>query len=81
MCVTLVVTALILDIVWHIKDRAEICKLNKQWEDLFNAKLDSESRFGDLCNHYLQKITDLCIENEKLKKELQCSTQHKKKKS
>ena len=81
MCVTLVITALILDIVWHIKDRLEIRRLNKNWDELFETKVDSDFRWNELCHHYLEKITSLCLENEKLKEELKCNTRHKKKKS
>lgn len=52
---------------YNIYQRKEIKRLDENWKDLFDSKLNSESRWRALCDHQLETITGLCLENEKLK--------------
>jgi len=47
-----------------IYQRSEIKRLNNCWDDVFNAKLESEERWQNLCRHYLDKITELTAEQK-----------------
>ncbi len=52
---------------YNIYQCKEIKHLGDCWEDLFDSKLDGESRLRELCNHQLDTITKLALENDKLK--------------
>lgn len=58
---------LLLAVGFYIYQQKEIKRLHECWDDVFNAKLESESKWRDLCNHYLEKIDDLLAENKLLK--------------
>ena len=50
-----------------IYQHREIKRLNKCWDDVFNAKLDSERKWMALCNHQLEKIDELTAEQKNVK--------------
>ena len=50
-----------------IYQHREIKRLHKCWDDVFNAKLESERRWMGLCNHQLEKITELTAERKDVK--------------
>ena len=54
------------DIGWHIWEYKERKRLNKCWDDLFDKKLNSDSRWNKLCYHYIETIGELRAEIEKL---------------
>ena len=54
------------DIGWHIWEYKECRRLNENWDDLFNTKLESDNRWHGLCCHYLETIMELRAEIEKL---------------
>ena len=47
-----------------IYQRREIKRLHNCWVDLFDTKLESDRRWKNLCNHYLEKIDELTAEQE-----------------
>ena len=54
------------DIGWHIWEYKERRRLNENWDDLFNTKLESDNRWHGLCCRYLETIMELRAEIEKL---------------
>jgi hypothetical protein len=50
-----------------IYQRREIKRLHNRWDDVFNAKIESERRWAGLCNHYLEKIDELTAEQKDVK--------------
>lgn len=48
-----------------IYQRREIKRLHECWLDVFNGKLESDSRWRDLCHHYLDKIDELTEQKDK----------------
>ena len=54
-----------LDIWWHIWEYKERKRLDKCWIDLFNNKLDSDAKWGKLCDHFVEKIDKLTQVNQK----------------
>ena len=54
------------DIGWHVWEYKERRRLNENWDDLFNTKLESDNRWHDLCCYYLETIRELRAEIEKL---------------
>jgi hypothetical protein len=50
-----------------IYQRKEIKRLHECWKNLFDSKLEGESRWRALCDHQLDTITKLALENNKLK--------------
>lgn len=63
----IVIILLGFSIGYNIYQRKEIKRLDECWKDLFDSKLDGESRWRELCNHQLDTITKLALENNKLK--------------
>ncbi len=47
-----------------IYQHREIKRLNDCWDDVFNAKIESERRWAGLCNHYLEKIDKLTAKQQ-----------------
>lgn len=61
----IIATIIGLDIWWHIWEYKERKRLDKCWTDLFNHKLDSDMKWGNLCNHYVKKIYEITQINQK----------------
>ena len=59
------------DIGWHIWEYKERKRLEKNWDDLFDTKLNSDNRWRDLCCKYIETIGVLRNENERLNKKTQ----------
>lgn len=60
----IVVVLLGFSIGYNIYQHKEIKRLDKCWDEVFNAKLESDSRWGKLCNHYLERIDELLEQKE-----------------
>lgn len=60
----IVIILLGFSIGYNIYQYKEIKRLHKCWNDVFNAKIESEQRWAGLCNHYLEKITELTTEQK-----------------
>ena len=61
----IIATVIGLDIWWHIWEYKERKRLHECWLDLFNHKLDSDTKWTNLCNHYLAKIDEITQTNQK----------------
>lgn len=57
----IVIILLGFSIGYNIYQHKEIKRLDECWNDVFNAKLESESKWRSLCHHYLEKIDELTI--------------------
>lgn len=53
-----------------IKAYKEIKRLEKCWVDVFNSKIDSDNKWSEMCKGYIETITYLRTENEKLKEKI-----------
>ena len=58
-CLIIFLTIIILDVIWHIRQYIKIKHLDKCWNDLFDAKLNSESRYQEMLSAQLRTILEL----------------------
>lgn len=63
----IIMVLLAFSVGYIIYQRREIKRLNDCWLDVFNAKIESDQRWKDLCNHYLEKIDELTAKKKRNK--------------